>query len=397
VVTAQTLDRRAAVALDQASPLADCRADFLLPEGVVYLDGNSLGALARAVPARVAAVVEQEWGRGLIGSWGSAGWMDLPRTVAGKLAPLLGAGADDLHVGDSTSVSLFKALVAACRLRPERRVLVVEPTTFPTDGYVATSVARLLDLEVRWCDPADPAAALAEDVAVLMLGHVDFRSGALFDLGALTAATHRAGAVALWDLSHSAGVVPVDLAAHDVDLAVGCTYKYLNGGPGAPAFSYVAPRHHDALVQPIPGWMGHAAPFDFTSDYRPAPGAAALASGTPGILGLAALDTALDVFADLSVAAVRRASLSLTDYFLQHVDARLGEAVEVLTPREPDRRGSQVSLRHPAAADIMAALVERGVVGDFRTPDIARFGFAPMYVRHVDVYDAVEALAAVLP
>jgi kynureninase len=192
-------------------------------------------------------------------------------------------------------------------------------------------------------------------------------------------------------------VVPVDLAEHDVDLAVGCTYKYLNGGPGAPAFSYVAPRHHDALVQPIPGWMGHAAPFDFASDYRPAPGAAALASGTPGILGLAALDTALDVFADLSVAAVRRASLSLTDYFLQHVDARLGEAVEVLTPREPDRRGSQVSLRHPAAADIMAALVERGVVGDFRTPDIARFGFAPMYVRHVDVYDAVEALAAVLP
>jgi kynureninase len=275
-------------------------------------------------------------------------------------------------------------------------VLVVEPTTFPTDGYVATSVARLLDLEVRWCDPADPAAALAEDVAVLMLGHVDFRSGALFDLGALTAAAHRAGAVALWDLSHSAGVVPVDLAAHDVDLAVGCTYKYLNGGPGAPAFSYVAPRHHDALVQPIPGGWGTPPP----STSPPTTGR--LLGRRPGVRhardprARGARHRSRRLRGPLRCRRTTGVAV-LTDYFLQLVDARLGEAVEVLTPREPDRRGSQVSLRHPAAADIMAALVERGVVGDFRTPDIARFGFAPMYVRHVDVYDAVEALAAVLP
>ena len=388
--------RADAVALDAASPLRERRELFDLPDGVVYLDGNSLGALPRNVAPRMQEVIAQEWGTGLISSWNTADWVGLWRRVGAKIAPLIGVSGDDVHVGDSTTVTLFKTLTAAARLRPGRRVVVLEPTTFPTDGYVAAGVARTLGLELRWCDPADPAASLDEDVALLALTHVDFRSGAMYDMAALTAAAHDVGALVQWDLCHSAGAVPVSLVEADADIAVGCTYKYLNGGPGSPAFSWVHPRHQDAWDQPITGWFGHARPFDMDRDFTPADGISRMASGTPSVLALSALDAALDVFDGVTVDVLREGSLSLTDLFIALVDERLGSAFEVITPREQGRRGSQVSLRHDEAYGVVQALIERGVVGDFRTPDVARFGFAPLYVTHADVYDAVDHLVEVM-
>jgi kynureninase len=390
------LSREQAVGLDRASPLRGRRDLFDLPEGVVYLDGNSLGALPRAVPERLQEVVRQEWGTGLISSWNTADWIGLTRRVGAKIAPLIGAGARDVHVGDSTTVTLFKTLVAASRLRPGRRVLVLEPTTFPTDGYVASGVARAFDLEIRWCDPADPAASLDDDVAVLALTHVDFRTGAMFDLPGLTTAAHDAGALVHWDLCHSTGAVPVDLMGADADVAVGCTYKYLNGGPGSPAFAWVHPRHQTAWDQPVTGWFGHADPFGMARDFSPVDGVARMASGTPPVLALSALDAALDVFDGVRVDVLRQESLSLTDLFIDLVDARLGSLFDIVTPREHAVRGSQVSLRHEAAYGVVQALIARGVVGDFRTPDVARFGFAPLYVTHADVHDAVDQLVEVI-
>ena len=390
------MTREEATALDALHPLGEHRRLFDLPDGVVYLDGNSLGALPRGVAPRLRQVVAQEWGSGLISSWNTAGWVDLAGRVAARIAPLIGADGADVHVGDSTTVTLYKTIVAAARLRPGRRVMVIEPTTFPTDAYVASGVARALDLELRWCDPADPAASLDDDVALLALTHVDFRSGAMFDLPGLTAAAHDAGALVQWDLCHSTGAVPVDLMGADADIAVGCTYKYLNGGPGSPAFAWVHPRHQAAWDQPISGWFGHARPFDMHREFTPADGIARMASGTPPVLALSALDAALEVFDGVEVDVLREASLSLTDYFIERVDARLGSTLEVVTPRDHPRRGSQVSLRHPDAYGVVQALVARGVVGDFRTPDLARFGFAPLYVTHVDVHEAVEHLVAVM-
>ena len=390
------MTREAAADLDRRSPLAARRDLFELPEGVVYLDGNSLGALPRSVAPRLRQVVTEEWGRDLISSWNTAGWVDLHRRVGARIAPLIGVDGADVHVGDSTTVTLFKTFVAASRLRPGRRVVVLEPSTFPTDGYVAEGVAKAFDLELRWCDPADPAAALDDDVALLSLTHVDFRSGSMFDLPALTRAAHDAGALAQWDLCHSTGAVPVALMDADADVAVGCTYKYLNGGPGSPAFAWVHPRHQAAWDQPVTGWFGHARPFDMDRSFVPADGITRMASGTPPVLALSALDAALDVFDGVPVEALRETSLSLTDYFIALVDARLGGWFEVVTPRSRALRGSQVSLRHPEAYGVVQALVERGVVGDFRTPDVARFGFAPLYVTHVDVFDAVERLVEVM-
>jgi kynureninase len=390
-------------ALDAASRL-QTRDRFLLPDGLIYLDGNSLGPVVRGVPERLAAVVADEWGTGLIRSWnplptGGGSWIDLHRRVAARIAPLVGAGAEDVHVGDSTTVTLFKAMVAAARLRPDRRVLVVEPTTFPTDGYVAAGVADLLGLELRWCDAAAPLAAVDEDVALLSLTQVDFRSGSTYDMAAVTAAAHERGALVLRDQCHTVGVQPVDLSPVDADFAVGCTYKYLNGGPGSPAFVWVAPRLQGEARQPVTGWMGHAEPFAMALDYRPAAGIGGWASGTPPVLALSALDAALTAYDGVDLADVRGTSLSLTDLFIRLLDERVPEA-ELVTPREHDRRGSQVSFRHPHAYGIVQALIARGVVGDFRDdgPDsgIARFGFAPLYVRHVDVLDAVEHLVAVL-
>jgi kynureninase len=398
------LTRADAERLDAASPLAHTRERFTVPAGVVYLDGNSLGALPTAVPGRLAHVLADEWGDGLIRSWnaqpsGAGRWMELSARVAARIAPLIGAEAADVHVGDSTSVSLFKTFVAATRLRPERRVIVVEPSTFPTDGYVAAGVADLLGLELRWCDPADPVGAVDDDVALLSLTHVDFRTGAMFDLPGITAEAQSRGALVQWDLCHSAGAVPVDLTAADADLAVGCTYKYLNGGPGSPAFTWVNPRLQAEARQPITGWMGHAAPFAMSRDYEPAPGIRSWASGTPPVLALSALEAALEAFDGVAMAEVRQVSLSLTDHFIRLLEERLPE-IEVVTPREHDRRGSQVSFRHPHAYGVVQALIARGVIGDFRDDGsdhgIARFGFTPLYVRHVDVHDAVEHLEAVL-
>ncbi len=369
---------------------------FDLPDGVVYLDGNSLGALPRGVRERMEEVVAGEWGQGLIRSWNEAHWIELSRRVAARIAPLVGVGADDVHLGDSTSVSLFKTTVAAVRLRPDRRAIVVERSTFPTDGYVLAGVADLMGLELRWCDPADPLASVDDDVALLSLTHVDFRTGAMFDMAAITAAAHERGALVQWDLCHSAGALPVDLTEAGADLAVGCTYKYLNGGPGSPAFLWVAPRHQEAARQPITGWMGHRSPFAMARDYQPSEGIGAFASGTPPVLALSALEAALGAFDGVDIQDLRRRSLVQTDLFMALVEEALPGVFEIVTPREHDRRGSQVSLRHPQAYGVVQALIARDVIGDFRDPDIARFGFAPLYLSDDDVRTAVARLATVM-
>jgi kynureninase len=387
-------DRTSVEQLDRDDPLAHVRTRFDLPDGLVYLDGNSLGALPRAVTARVADTVEREWGRGLIGSWNTAGWSELPARIATKIAPLVGADPDEVTVTDSTSVNLFKLLAAAVALRPGRRVVVIEQSTFPTDGYIAASVARTYGLDLRWCDPEDPLASVDDNTAVLSLTHVDFRTGRRYDERRITAGAHAAGALMLWDLCHTAGALPFDLHAAEADLAVGCTYKYLNGGPGAPAYAFVARHLHDHLEQPLAGWWGHADPFAMQRDYVPADGVGRLRVGSPPILSLVALDAALDVFEGVSMSDLRAKSLQLTGLFIDLVRARTG--LEVVSPDDPDARGSQVSLRHPEAYGVVQALIARGVVGDFRAPDIARFGFAPMYLRAVDVWDAVDQLVEVL-
>ncbi len=300
-------------------------------------------------------------------------------------------------VGDSTTVQIFKLLVAAARLRPDRRVLVSDPGNFPTDSYIVASVARMTGLELRWCDPANIAASLDETVAVVELSHVDYRTGRMYDAAEITKAIHEAGALVLWDLCHSAGAVPVDLDGWNADMAVGCGYKYLNGGPGAPAFVYVHRRWHDALDQPIAGWMGHAAPFALEREYRPAAGISRLLAGTPPILSMSTFDAALDAFDGVSMTELRAKSLTLTDYFIALAEERLSAyGVTVDAPRRHEQRGSQVCLRHPGAYGLVQALIARGVVGDFRDPDFARFGFTPLYLRYIDVWDAVDHMAAAL-
>ena len=369
---------------------------FVQEPGLVYLDGNSLGALPVGVAERLQDVVRREWGQGLIRSWNTAHWMELSKRIAGRIAPLIGVRPADVHLGDSTSVTLFKTTVAAARLRPDRHVLVVEPSTFPTDGYIIAGVADLMGLELRWCDPADPLAAVDDDVALLSLTHVDFRTGAMFDMAAITAKVQARGALMQWDLCHSTGAVPVDLTAVDADLAVGCTYKYLNGGPGSPAFLWVAPRHQGSARQPITGWMGHANPFAMARDYESVEGIGSFASGTPPVLALSALEAALEAFDDVSVDELRARSLKLTDLFMSLIDERLPGVFEIVTPREHARRGSQVSLCHDQAYGVVQALIAREVIGDFRDPDIARFGFAPLYNTTDDVRLAVERLEVVM-
>lgn len=391
------MDRAACEERDAADPLAARRSAFALPDGVLYLDGNSLGALPRDVPARLQEVVAQQWGVGLIRSWNEAGWVDLPSRVAAHLAPLLGADPEEVAVGDSTSVNLFKALSAARRLRPDRRVLVTESSNFPTDLYVAEGLADLLgDLELRIAEPDAIAAALDDDVAVLALTHVDYRSGARHDAAALTAAAHAVGAVTVWDLAHSTGAIEVDLHGWGTDFAVGCSYKYLNGGPGAPAYLYVARRWHDQARSPVQGWFGHAQPFAFGPGYTPASHARRFEAGTPHVLSLAALEAALHAFDGVAPAALDAKARSLAETFVTLVDERCGDAVAIASPRDAAARGAQVSLRHPQAHALTQALIDRGVVGDHRPPDLVRFGFAPLYVRHVDVHDAVEVLADLL-
>jgi kynureninase len=404
------------LALDANDPLRTLRDEFNLPEGVIYLDGNSLGALPKTTAARVQQVVQSEWGVGLIRSWNAAGWIDLAQRIGNKIAALVGAGEHELIVGDSTSVNLYKVLSTAIALQkcdePSRRVIVSERSNFPTDLYIAETLAREHGLTLRLVDADDLPAHLDDELAVLMLTHVNYRTGRMFDMAQVTRDAHAAGALVVWDLAHSAGAVPVDLHTADADFAVGCGYKYLNGGPGAPAFVWAHPRHtarmdREQLRQPLAGWLGHAAPFEFTTDYRPALGIQRFVCGTPPMLAMAALECGVDVFSTVQahggLPALRRKSLALTSLFIQLVEARCaGHGLTLVTPRDAALRGSQASFAHrshdgaSAGYAIMQALIARGVIGDFRAPDLLRFGFTPLYTRFVDAWDAVEHLNAVL-
>ncbi|RST24450.1 kynureninase [Streptomyces sp. WAC04770] len=397
--TAEDLRARA-LKLDAADPLADRRKLFALDDGV-YLDGNSLGALPVHVPARVQDVLTRQWGELRIRSWGESGWWTAPERIGDRIAPLVGAAAGQIVVGDSTSVNVFKAVVAATRLAAlaggGRDEILVDATTFPTDGYIAASAARLTGHRIVPVDPADVPAALGDRTAAVLLNQVDFRTGRLHDLPTLTAAVHAAGAIAVWDLCHSAGALPVGLDEHGVDLAVGCTYKYLNGGPGSPAYLYVAERHQAAFDSPLPGWNSHADPFGMTPDYTPADGSVRGRVGTPDIVSMLTLEAALDVWDGVSVDAVRAKSLALTDFFLECVEAYVPAGrVASVTPVAHAERGSQVALRCDEAEPVMSRLIERGVVGDLRRPDVLRFGFTPLYVGFADAERAARVLAEVL-
>ena len=387
------ITREDCLALDAADGLAFARNRFSLPDGVIYLDGNSLGALPRRTPARVADTVANEWGKGLIRSWNDARWIDAPAAIGAKIARLIGADGDEVIVTDSVSVNVFKLAAAALRLRPGRRVIVTESGNFPTDIYVLQGLAALTGIELRVVPTADLAAALDEHVALLLLTQTNYRSGAVHDMAALTAAAHSAGALACWDLSHSAGAIAVELNAAHADLGVGCGYKFLNGGPGAPAFAFVARRHHDVFAQPITGWFAHAAPFAFEGSFRPGTGMARMLSGTPGVLGMAALASGVATFDGIDMAAAAAKSRALGDLMIDLVEERCPE-IGVACPRA--NRGAQVSFSHPNAYEICQALIARSVIGDFRPPDVVRFGLPALYVRYVDVWDAVEYLTRVL-
>lgn len=395
----ENLDRDSCRELDRADPLADCRRRFHMPPGLVYLDGNSLGPLPCGVRERLESVVGEEWRKGLIRSWNDAGWIHLPLTTGRRIARLVGARPREVAVADSTSINLFKLLALGLRLNPKRRVILTEAGNFPSDLYIIDGLCELLDrpLEIRR-EPADRIVdAIDEDTALLSLTHVDYRSGRMHDLGEVTAAARDAGALVLWDLAHSAGAMPIDLNAVNADLAVGCGYKFLNGGPGAPAFLYVAERWHGKAQQPLTGWLGHARPFDFSDRYEPAAGIAGNLCGTPPILSMAALDAALDVFDGVDLAALRRKSEALGNLLIHLYDQELaGLGFGLASPRDARFRGSQVSLTHPHAYAIVRALAEAGVVGDFREPDILRFGLAPLYQRYEDLWEAVASLVEIM-
>jgi kynureninase len=396
-------------ALDAADPLAFARERFVLPEATVYLDGNSLGAMPRSVAARMRTATEQEWAQGLIRSWNDAGWYTAPQRAAARIARLVGAAPDQVIVADSTSVNLFKLLAGALgiqrRRAPQRRVIVAERGNFPTDVYLDASVAALFGMELV-CPAQDEVreamSQAGERLALVQLTHVNYRSGQLHDMAGITAQAHAQGALVLWDLAHTAGAMPVALDALQVDLAVGCGYKYLNGGPGAPAFAYVARRWIGELEQPLVGWHGHARPFDFEHDWRPAPGIERLLCGTAPQLSLLALETALEAFEGVDMDALRVKSVAMTSLFLALAEQAVGgfrtsgTGFGLASPRDAARRASQVSLTHPEGYAIMQALIARGVIGDFRAPDILRFGFAPLYLRFVDVFDAVTVLREVI-
>jgi kynureninase len=380
------LDRDRCLALDAADPLREFRDEFVLPEGTVYLVGNSLGALPRRTAERVRRAVEDEWGRELVGGWNAAGWYTQPLTLGDRLAPLIGAGPGQVVVGNSTSIAIHQAVAAALRLRPERRVIVSDVRNFPTDHYMVQGLAGLLGgYEVR-----DVAEGRFDDAAVVLLAEVDYRTGARQDVPSVTERVQAAGALMVWDLCHSVGAMEVDVSR--ADFAVGCTYKYLSGGPGAPAFLYVNPRHHAAAENVLSGWHGHAEPFAFEPVYRPAEGIRRFAVGTPHVLSLAALEAALDVWERVPMDLVRAKSMALTSLFIDLV----GDALKLAAPADAAARGSQVSFHHPDGYPVMRALIERGVHGDFRAPDLLRFGFAPLYIGYADVHDAALTLLDVL-
>ncbi len=373
------------------------RSFFSLPQDVVYLDGNSLGPLPRSLQSAMSRFLRDEWGELLIRGWNDAGWMSLPTRVGDRIAPLIGAPKGSVTCGDTLSIKLFQALAAAVSLRPGRRVVLTDSGNFPSDLYVADGLLRTLGdgWRMEIVPPEDVVSALDDNVAALMLTEVDFRTGRRHDMRSLVAAAHKVGALTVWDLAHTAGAVPVHVAASGADFAVGCTYKYLNGGPGAPAFIYVAEEHSQTARTPLQGWFGHEAPFEFSPAYRPRAGIERMRIGTPAILGLYALDTALDVWKFATIEDVHRESVKLTQLFISGVES-VSKDLKLVSPRDPSQRGSQVSFSHPDGFSIMRGLVENGVIGDFRDPDTLRFGFAPLYNTEHDVEVAVDRLTEVM-
>ena len=384
---------------DTLDPLGAYRARFALPEGVIYLDGNSLGAMPRATPRRIADVLEQEWAVGLVRSWNTAGWIDLGARVGDKIARLIGAVSDSVVVADSTSINLFKLLAGALSLRPGRQVILSETGNFPSDLYVAQGLRDLLQRghRLHTVGAGQILDHLDENVAVVMLTQVNYHTGQRLDMAAITRAAHRVGALVIWDLAHSAGAMPIDLTADEVDFAVGCGYKYLNGGPGAPAFLYIAPRLQDAFCTPVAGWLGHAQPFAFEADYRPAKGIRRAIVGTPPILSLAALEVGVDLALEVDLRSVREKSTAQTRVLADLIEQRCqGYGLQRSSPRDPELGGSQVCFTHPHAYAIMQALIAHGVIGDFRAPDVLRFGITPLYLSYGDLWDAVSVLEQIL-
>ena len=386
-------------ALDAADPLRRLRERFALPDGVIYLDGNSLGPPPKAAFAELEQAARREWGDGLIRSWNAAGWFTLTDTMGDRIARLIGAQPGETVVTDTTSINIYKVLHAALALRPDRSVILAEADSFPTDLYIAEGVAASRPgATLRLAASHEPLEALIDQrTAIVLINHVDYRTGVLRDMAALTARVHAAGALAIWDLCHSVGALPVETNAASVDFAVGCTYKYLNGGPGAPAFVFAARRHHERLAQPLSGWWAHAEPFAMANRYRPAAGIRRLLCGTQPILSLRALKAALDVFDEVDLAQLRAKSVALTDLFMGLLDPLCREfGLRIVTPREAARRGSHVSVAFEHGYEVVQALIARGIIGDFRAPDIMRFGFTPLYLRYCDVVDAAKALADIL-
>jgi kynureninase len=390
------LSRDACVARDAADPLGALRDRFVMPDGVIYLDGNSLGPLPRGAVGIFNRTIEQQWGQDLIKSWNSAGWFDLPLRLGDRLGALIGAAPGQTVVCDTTSINLYKAVHAAMGLRPDRDVVIAEAASFPTDLYIIegamASAGRPMQRRLVGADGPSVEALLDARVAVVVLSHVDYRTGTLLDVAAVTEQVHKAGALVVWDLCHSAGVIEFAFDRHAIDFAVGCTYKYLNGGPGSPAFISVAAAHQATAKHPLSGWWGHAAPFAFDRDFRPDAGIRRFLCGTPPIISLRGVDAALDALEGVEVAALREKSLVLTELFMTRLSALLPD-LDIVTPRDPSLRGSQVAITFDHGYAVVQAMIERGVIGDFRAPDIMRFGFAPLYLRFRDVWDAAEILA----
>jgi len=389
-----TLDK--AHQLDSADPLAFTRERFRLPDGVIYLDGNSLGAMPRATPAALAHTVEDQWAGDLIASWNKHGWIDWPTRIAARLAPIVGARPSELLIADSTSVCLFKLLAAAAKTRPGRKTILSQKRNFPTDLYVAQGLAEMLGLRVKAVDADEIVDAIDDDTAAVTVTHVDYRSGAFYDMQAVNDAAKAAGSLVVWDLSHSAGAIEVDLNGNGAELAIGCGYKYLNGGPGAPAFLYVAEALQEALHSPLQGWMGHSEPFAFVDDYRPAQGILKFLTGTPSVIALAALEAGLATFDGIAMRDLAAKSRSLSQLFIDEVEGRCGSEVSLASPRDPAGRGSHVVFAHAEGYAVMQALIARGVIGDFRAPELMRFGFAPLYNSHVEMVRAADILAVIL-
>ncbi len=390
------MTRADVLTLDAADPLAGMRGKFALPEGVIYLDGNSLGPLPARTPALIADAVTSQWGRDLIRSWNDADWIGAPQRIGAKIASLIGAAAHEVIVADSVSVNLFKLLAAALALRPGRATILTEPGNFPTDLYIANGLAGMLQgVEVRIANLSHMSAGLGPDIAVLLLTHVHYKSAHRRDMAALTAAAHAAGALVLWDLSHSTGAIAVDLNGTRADFAVGCGYKYLNGGPGAPAFLFAAERHHAAMQSPLAGWMGHAAPFAFDDDYVPAPGMTRFLAGTPPVLSLLALEAGVGLFAGIDMGQIEAKSRALSDLLISRLELTAPELV-LASPREATERGSHLVFRHDHAYEICQCLIGRGVIGDFRSPDLLRVGITPLTLTYDNIWEAAQIVWEVM-